>query len=65
MDHSFMEEQAALCRKLADSADQFTKRRLLKLAANYEDGLFGKPSRATRSISGQVASWSSGEGQGK
>ena len=65
MDHSFMEEQAALCRKLADSADQFTKRRLLKLAANYEDRLLGRPSRATRSISGHVTSWSSGEGEGK
>ena len=48
MDNSFLEEQAARCRKLADIADQFTKRRLLDLAANYEDRLSGKPSRATR-----------------
>jgi hypothetical protein len=42
MDNSFLEEQAARCRKLADIADQFTKRRLLDLAANYEDRLSGK-----------------------
>jgi hypothetical protein len=48
MDNSFLEEQAARCRKLAGSADQFTKRRLLDLAASYEDRLRGKPSRATR-----------------
>jgi hypothetical protein len=48
MDNSFLEEQAARCRKLADCADQFTKRRLLDLAARYEDRLRGKPSRATR-----------------
>jgi hypothetical protein len=48
MDNSFLEEQAARCRKLADSADQFTKRRLLDLAARYEDRLLGKPSGATR-----------------
>jgi hypothetical protein len=47
MDESFLEEQAALCRKLADTADQFTKIRLLDLAARYEDRLRGKPSRAT------------------
>ena len=48
MDNSFLEEQAARCRKLADSADQFTKRRLLDLAASYDDRLRGKTSRATR-----------------
>jgi hypothetical protein len=46
MDNSFLEEQAARCRKLADSADQFTKRRLLDFAASYEDRLLGRPSRA-------------------
>jgi hypothetical protein len=50
MDNSFLEQQAARCRQLAERADQFTKRRLLHLAANYEDRLLGKPSRATRGL---------------
>jgi hypothetical protein len=44
MDNSFLEEQAARCRQLAERSDPFTKRRLLHLAANYEDRLLGKPS---------------------
>ncbi len=32
MDNSFLEEQADRCRRLAESADKFTKRRLLDLA---------------------------------
>ena len=47
MDNSFLEEQAARCRKLAERTDPFTKRRLLELAATYDDRLRGKPSRAT------------------
>jgi hypothetical protein len=50
MDNSFLEEQAARCRKLAERTDPFTKRRLLELAANYDDRLRGKPSRATRRL---------------
>jgi hypothetical protein len=50
MDNSFLEEQAARCRQLAERSDPFTKRRLLHLAANYEDRLLGKPSRATRRL---------------
>ena len=47
MDNSFLKEQADRCRRLADNADQFTKRRLLDLAEKYEDKL-GRPSRASR-----------------
>jgi hypothetical protein len=33
MDSSFLKAQANRCRSLAENADQFTKRRLLDLAA--------------------------------
>jgi len=46
---TFFKEQAARCRGLAENADQFTKRRLLDLAARYEDRL-GNPSLASRLI---------------
>ena len=36
MDSNFLKAHADLCRGLADTADQFTKRRLLDLAADYE-----------------------------
>jgi hypothetical protein len=36
MGESFLKEQAARCRNLADNADEFIKRRLLDLAARYE-----------------------------
>jgi hypothetical protein len=49
MDNSFLKEQADRCRRLAQTADQFTKRRLLDLAERYEDKL-ERPSRATRSL---------------
>ena len=44
MDSSFLEAQANRCRSLAENADQFTKRRLLDLAAKYYARL-GHPSR--------------------
>jgi hypothetical protein len=44
MDSSFLKENAARCRSLADTADEFTKRRLLDLAARY-DGELKRPSR--------------------
>ena len=50
MDNSFLEEQAARCRSLAERTDPLTKRRLLELAASYDDRLRGKPSRATRRL---------------
>jgi hypothetical protein len=45
VDSSFLKEQAGRCCSLAENTDQFTKRRLLDLAAKYDDGL-GLPSRA-------------------
>jgi len=47
MDSSFLEAQANRCRSLAENADQFTKRRLLDLAAKYYARL-GHPSRGSR-----------------
>jgi hypothetical protein len=49
MDSSFLKEQADRCRRLAENADQFTRRRLLDLAEKYEDRL-GRPSRASRTL---------------
>jgi hypothetical protein len=49
MDSSFLKEQADRCRRLAENADQFTRRRLLDLAEKYEDRLQG-PSRASRTL---------------
>jgi hypothetical protein len=49
MDSSFLKEQADRCRRLAENADQFTKRRLLDLAESYDDRL-NRSSRATRSL---------------
>jgi hypothetical protein len=50
MDNSFLKEHAARCRSLAGNADEFTKRRLLDLAAKYDDRLLSQPSRASRVI---------------
>jgi hypothetical protein len=49
MDNSFLKEQADRCRSLAEIADQFTKRRLLDLAEQYDSRL-GRPSRASRAL---------------
>jgi hypothetical protein len=49
MDNSFLREQADRCRRLAENADKFTKRRLLDLAERYDDRQ-DRPSRATRSL---------------
>jgi hypothetical protein len=49
MDSSFLKEQADRCRRLAENADQFTKRRLLDLAENY-DARLGHH-RAVRALS--------------
>jgi hypothetical protein len=46
MDSSLLKEMSARCRSLADNADQFTKKRLLDLAAKY-DRMSGEPSRAS------------------
>jgi hypothetical protein len=39
MDTNFLKAHADRCRSLAENADEFTKRRLLDLAANYDSGL--------------------------
>jgi hypothetical protein len=49
MDSSFLQEQIERCRKLALGADQFTRKRLLDLAARYETRL-NKPSGALRGV---------------
>jgi hypothetical protein len=49
MDNSSLKELADRCRRLAENADTFTKRRLLDLAERYDDTL-NRPSRATRSL---------------
>jgi hypothetical protein len=49
MDNSFLKEQAARCRSLAEIADHFTKRRLLDLAEKY-DARLGSPSRASLAL---------------
>ena len=49
MDSSFLKEHAARCRSLADMADEFTKRRLLDLAAKYDLKL-SQPSNAASPI---------------
>ncbi len=51
MDTNFLKAQAERCRNLADNADQFTKRRLLDLAANYDKRVRAAgPSVATRTL---------------
>jgi hypothetical protein len=49
MDNSFLQEQIERCLKLATGADQFTRKRLLDLAARYETRL-NKPSAASRVV---------------
>jgi hypothetical protein len=36
MDNEYLKQQADRCRSLAEKADEFTKRRLLDLAAKYD-----------------------------
>jgi hypothetical protein len=49
MDANFFEAHAERCRLLAENADEFTKRRLLDLAAHYDKRLrAAEPSVATR-----------------
>jgi hypothetical protein len=54
MDSTFLREHAARCRSLAEKADQFTKRRLLDLAAKYESMLVSGPSRASGIVKAPV-----------
>jgi hypothetical protein len=49
VDTNFLKAQAERCRLLAESADEFTKRRLLDLAAHYDRRVkAATPSVATR-----------------
>ena len=49
MDTNFLKAHAERCRSLAANADEFTKRRLLDLAANYDKRLKAAgPSATTR-----------------
>ena len=49
VDTNFLKAQAERCRLLAEIADEFTKRRLLDLAAHYDKRLkAAAPSLATR-----------------
>jgi hypothetical protein len=49
VDTNFLKAHAERCRSLAENADEFTKRRLLDLAANYDKRLAAAgPSAATR-----------------
>ena len=49
MDTNFLKAHAERCRSLAENADEFTKRRLLDLAAHYDKRLkAAAPSAATR-----------------
>ena len=49
MDTNFLKAHADRCRSLAENADEFTKRRLLDLAANYDRRLRAAgPSAAAR-----------------
>jgi hypothetical protein len=49
VDTSFLKTHAERCRLLAENADEFTKRRLLDLAAHYDKRLkAAEPSVATR-----------------
>ncbi len=49
MDTNFLKAHADRCRSLAENADEFTKRRLLDLEANYDEQLKAAgPSAAAR-----------------
>ena len=51
MDTNFLKANAERCRSLAENADEFTKRRLLDLAANYDKRVKAAgPSAATRAL---------------
>ena len=51
MDANFLKAYADHCRSLAKNADEFTKQRLLDLAANYDKRLkIARPSAATRAL---------------
>jgi hypothetical protein len=53
VDTNFLKAYAERCRLLAENADEFTKRRLLDLAAHYDKRLrAAEPSAAMRILKG-------------
>ena len=51
VDTNFLKTYAERCRSLAENADEFTKRRLLDVAANYDKRVKAAgPSAATRAL---------------
>jgi hypothetical protein len=51
VDTNFLKAYAERCRSLAENADEFTKRRLLDLATNYDKRVKAAgPSAATRAL---------------
>jgi hypothetical protein len=62
MDAIFLKAHAERCRSLADNADEFTRRRLLDLAASYDKRIMRASSNA---LSGGVARRSPGIGEPK
>jgi hypothetical protein len=50
MDTNFLKAHADRCRSLADNADEFTKGRLLNLAANYDKRLMAAGPSVTARI---------------
>ena len=57
MDMNFLKAHADRCRSLAENADEFTKRRLLDLAATYDKQVKADgPSAATRILSSPLNS---------
>ena len=51
MDTNFLKAHAERCRSLAENADEFTKRRLLDLAAHYDKRLkAAEPSAAASAL---------------
>jgi hypothetical protein len=56
VDTNFLKTHADRCRSLAENADEFTKRRLLDLAAHYDKRLKAAgPSAATRFLTVPLA----------
>jgi hypothetical protein len=55
VDTNFLKAQAERCRSLAKNADEFTKRRLLDLAARYDKRLAAAgPSAGTRFLKAPI-----------
>jgi hypothetical protein len=55
MDTNFLKAHADRCRSLAENADEFTKRRLLDLAAHYDKRIKAAgPSAATRILKARL-----------